>query len=33
LTCDGSMIEPAAISQSPKTVKLSLGPAQISCSP
>ena len=27
LTCDGSMIEPAAISQSPKTVKLSLGPA------
>ena len=27
LTCDGSMIEPAAISQSPKTVKLNLGPA------
>jgi hypothetical protein len=28
LTCEGTMIEPAAISQSPKTVKLSLGPAQ-----
>ena len=28
LTCKGSMIEPAGISQSPKTVKLTLGPEQ-----
>ena len=28
LTCEGTMIEPAAISQSPKTVKLALGPAR-----
>jgi hypothetical protein len=28
LTCSGTMIEPAAISQSSRTAKLSLGPAQ-----
>jgi hypothetical protein len=28
LTCNGTMIEPLALSQSPKTVKLTLGPAQ-----
>jgi hypothetical protein len=28
LTCSGTMIEPAAISQSPTSVKLSIGPAQ-----
>jgi hypothetical protein len=28
LTCTGTMIEPSAMSQSPKTVTLTLGPAQ-----
>ena len=28
LTCEGTMIEPAAMSQSPETVKLALGPAR-----
>ena len=28
LTCTGMMIEPTALTQSPKTVKLALGPAQ-----
>ena len=28
LTCEGTMIEPAAMSQTPKTVKLTLGRAQ-----
>ena len=28
LTCEGTMIEPAGMSQSPETVKLALGPAR-----
>jgi hypothetical protein len=28
LRCEGTMIEPAAVSQSPETVKLALGPAR-----
>jgi hypothetical protein len=28
LTCEGNMIEPTAMSQSPETVKLALGPAR-----